>query len=688
MRLRINSVKGAILLMASANIKQTAAIIWVTLLAIGGGVIHENLMHREDGQAVPHTFRPMPRAARQTVPPSLKRFLLQAATAVNSHDLSAIKPFITPGSLSRFDWITSKTTRTWQGDALNETVFSNSASHLTYVAVFHAWHTCESDGDHVYKLENTPAGWRLGSEIPERETGGYRVRDHDLTVNVDVAKQFVMIHDKARIEIAPESRQPSCMLRLSEDFHVSALTVDNVITAFQQVGGIIVFVPPTLPFTATPALKPEVKSALKTDAAAITVGLTYAGHVDHQISDYILPNEVTLNSYWYPHIARLPATATVTVSAPMGWTAIAQGEKLQEHRNADSTTTVTYRNDIPTSFFTVDIGRYIITRRTVNGRVLSVCLLNADDKRAQQCLDLLQQSLEFFDTNFAPYPYTHYEVVETKGPLGGALEAYSFATFGGGTLPSTVVHELSHTWWGGIVPCTYTRSMWNEAFAEYSSALFGRVNQKANPKINLLLNDASKEADTVPPGKRHDYGKSFNACTVAEAHDTSDSRQETVGYDKGGLVMRVLEDEIGRPALLHCLQTFIREHPKGEAAEWQEFALAVNKTTGQDYDWFFEQWTHRKGLPRVRLAHVTTQSNAEGYEVSGDIDQEGEPYRMHLPVRLQTQDGKAIQILIEVKGERTAFHMQAKSVPARFTLDPDNTIPLNTTTEQATTILR
>ena len=649
-----------------------------------------SLQHRAYGRLSPPAystaiiFQIAPRATTQINLPELKRFLQQATTAINSHDSAEIQPFVMPAALSAFDWVRSKSTRSWAGDVLTLAAMDPSGktipdAHPSYIAVFHAWHTCESDGDHLHTLEKTPDGWRLGAEIPETETGGYRIRDHALTITMDIAKQAVAIQDRVRIEVTPEGRAATCLVRLSEDFRLSALTIDTLSVPFQQVGGIIAFVPPTI----------------KPDAKTFTLGLTYAGRVSHQGSDYILPQEATLDSYWYPHIARLPATATITVTAPSEWTAIAQGERKQEHRNPDSTTTVTYRNELPTSFFTVDVGRYVLTQRTVNGRVLSIYLRSANAERAQQSLDLLQQSLAYFDANFASFPYTHYEIVETKGPFGGALEAYSFATFGAGTLPSTVVHELSHTWWGGLVPCTYTRSMWNEGFAEYSSALFDRVRSEAK---NAVKNEPENEAqngaepqeekafvdDDAAPRKRPKFGKAFDTYTLAEAHDTSDGPQEAVGYGKGGLVMRVLEEELGRAMLLRCLQTFVKDHQKGEAAEWPEFAQAVNKTTGQDYGWFFEQWTRRKGLPRVRLANVTTRRLANGYEVQGEIVQEGEPYRLRLPLRLRNQEGKAKQWTVDVQGERTVFRLQTQSLPTRLILDPDNLLPLETTTEQAT----
>ncbi len=603
--------------------------------------------------------------------------LRQATQAVNARDTDALKPLVTPEALPSFGWMQERTTKNWTGEVLalrlpsshSQDASANVAPTptLLYLAVFHAWHTCESDGDHIHRLEPGAdgTGWKLGAEIPEAETGGYRVRDHDLTVSIDPAQHTATIKDTIRVEATGTPLLPACLLRLSDDFKVSALTGKNAPVSYAQAGGVIAVVPP-----------------VADGNHSFSLTLAYKGRVLHQESDYINTQEATLDSYWYPHIARLPATSTVTATAPPDWTPIAQGEKTREKRHADGSLTVTYRNDLPNCFFTLDMGPYTITpRKTAEGRTLSVYLLTPNTRLAKNSLDVLEKSLAFYDTQFAPFPYTHYEVVETRGPFGGALEAYSFATFGAGTMPSTIPHELSHTWWGGLVPCPYTRSMWNESFAEYSSGLFARMNPQ-------MAKQASMDESHTSVGKRRQFGNAFDAATLQDAHDTSDNRQNAIGYSKGAFVLRVLEEQIGLERMRASIKTFLADHPKGEPAEWPEFARAVNKATGQDYGWFFDQWTQRKGLPRVRLANVVSRESGNGYMVEGDIVQEGEPYRLRLPLSVQSGDDKPQRQNVDVGGSQTHFQIASVSRPTRLTLDPENILPLATTTEQASVEVR
>ncbi|WP_146014244.1 M1 family metallopeptidase, partial [Pseudomonas sp. GW460-E13] len=71
----------------------------------------------------------------------------------------------------------------------------------------------------------------------------------------------------------------------------------------------------------------------------------------------------------------------------------------------------------------------------------------------------LYASIIQFYERFAPYPFSQYGGLDSETYGGGAMEAYSYATYGGG-LPSEDPHEPAHTWWGGLINNTYFHSFW------------------------------------------------------------------------------------------------------------------------------------------------------------------------------------------------------------------------------------
>jgi aminopeptidase N len=514
-------------------------------------------------------------------------------------------------------------------------------------AIFYAFHTLESIGDHIFRLTRGPGSgvWRLGEEILETETLGYRVRDHRLTVRYDIPAHAASFTDDSTVERVREGAG-AVVLRLSSDLRVDSAVMNGQPLALERAPGAIAFRPPA--------------------DRTFTVSLTYHGTVNHPGSDYVNEREAVLVSYWYPHVARLPAKHGVTVTVPKGWLAVGEGE-LAGRRDDAETSTFTFRNEIPTCFFSLDAGPYAVTEREVDGRKLRCYELRPNPDRARRSLDQLARAMKFYDTNFGRFPYTHYDLVETIGPFGGALEAYSFATFAGGGFLGALAHELAHTWWGGVVPNPYTRTLWNESFANYSDGLFRRmVDSRPDGSILRLRSDERRGRNLIA---RYEV-------PVRQAFDTEDPRHTAVGYGKGSLVMGTLENLLGTPVMLQCLRAFYEGHPAGEAADWEQFSAVVRKTTGRDYDWFFAQWLDRPGLPLLKLANVTARQQGNRWIVEADLAQvqPGAPYRLTLPVVLQTEGGGMASASVETRAAMTHFQIQADAAPRSLTLDPEGKV--------------
>ena len=623
----------------------------VALAAVGMGIGVPGLRTISGSQAAP---------MQQDAGSGPGGFLAQATKAVNSRHLEEIKPLVGEGAVGAFAWI-PEAHEIWESAELTVPPFPTDgrrekaySSALTRLAVFHAWHSCQSDGDHVHRLYHNSQGWQIGPEILETETLGFRVRDHDLHVLFDVPRKNAALTDTIQVERTADRAPDFGLLRISHDFHIESIALagsaGKTAVRFRQAGGIIAFVPPA-----------ERKFALT---------LHYSGHLDNRESDYIRANEAVLCSYWYPHIARLPARTTVTFTTPPEWKGIAQGELMRETHSPDGSTTATYRNEVPNCFYTLDVGRYSLITRRVKNRTLSVYQLKSNPGLAHACLDTLSASLDYYERTFAPFPFSHYTIVETQGDFSGALEAYSFATFGSKTLPELIPHELSHTWWGGMIPCTYTHSMWDEAFAEYSDDLFTRSQEGAGPDDSPSYPMPDKLLE-----ERRKRALSYAPLALARAFDTEDAHHIAVGYEKGRQVLKTLEAQIGQPLMLRCLRRFFAEHPKGEAADWPEFASAVKKETGADYAWFFVEWLERKGEPILALAHTAFRKDGDGYLVETDVVQEGEPYRLQLPILVETAAGKAFRAVKEIDGTMTHLTFHIGSAPTRLRLDPLGEVP-------------
>src|SRR5205085_11128619 len=141
------------------------------------------------------------------------------------------------------------------------------------------FHTCESIGDHIHHLVKNDSGYRFGPEIPEAETRGFRVRDHQAAVTLDLPNHGCKITDEITVERQGTERLG--LLRLSADMSIDSIQKGGRSFSATHVPGAIAFEAPS-----------EKKFKLT---------LAYHGTVNHPDSDYILPSEAVLVAYWYPH---------------------------------------------------------------------------------------------------------------------------------------------------------------------------------------------------------------------------------------------------------------------------------------------------------------------------------------------------------------------------------------------------
>ncbi len=563
-------------------------------------------------------------------------FLTKLSFAVNRQDAGALKAMTQSGVENDFRWATKGKSlvapdRAWQVKRL-EVPWISEPGRNTFVNVT-KYHPCESTGDHLYPISQTESGPKLGREIPETDTTGYRIRDHKLAVRFDLPNRRVHITDRIKVEQKTD-RLPAAFLRLNSIYNVTAVTRDGAPVEFRQAGGIL-------------AVKPA-------EGDHAVYDLAFTAKIGEGPEDYIKDNQAGLTAYWYAHTGRLPATHEVAITVPRGWSAIGQGELLGKNVG-ETETTYSFSNKLAVSYFTIAAGKYTVTTRKIGGINVSAWLLRPNAERAESAIQTAGDAIEWFARNLSPYPYSSYAVVETD-VFPAALECYSWTLCAANYVPLAIVHEVAHTWWGGVVPNTYTRTLWNESFAEYSDGLYGRVNGK--PGLH--------EFNTKVMGAMIPMLKS---ATLATANDAMEMTESIIGYGKGSVVLENLERLLGQEKTLACMRRFIRNHRQCEDAEWQDFIKAVTEEAGEEWAAFFPPWLNRSDLPKLRLVDVKAAKENGKYVITGAISQPAPPFWISLPLVVQSTGGSR-SVHIQVKGSAAPFRIETTNPPNSVWLDP------------------
>ncbi len=468
--------------------------------------------------------------------------------------------------------------------------------------VFSTALTSEDIGEQVFEWD----GAKLTRYVPEQEDFGARLERQSLQIWFDIPKRSVRIDGTVQIR-RQRSAPPIFLMRLSPNYKVSSIqTETGAATPFRQAGGVVCVQSPK-----------EDSFSLRIRYSAVVDQPRYAGSIN---SD----EAILTNDYWYPMIARRPCAFDLTVHSPKGWAAVGQGEEVSMAETAAGRVT-RFRMDLPVIYWSLSAAPYRTASDTLNGLKYGIWSLTLPQEKLALQAELFRPIVAFFSKSFAPYPFTRWGAVDSPHYGGGALEAYSFATYGSGWLPDEDPHEPAHTWWGGIINNTYLKSLWNESFAVYSEGLYRRE----APIGNREERRPAFVADCFP-------GETYRRAPLSDSGASLGPIAAALGYGKGGMVLQVLESELGTETMLKTMREWLATHPKGEPGEWEDYERAAGRAAGRSLKTFFDEWVRRPGWPSFDVEGLRFETGV----LTGEAVFSGDSYRLTCELMLQYLGGR------------------------------------------------
>ncbi len=286
------------------------------------------------------------------------------------------------------------------------------------------------------------------------------------------------------------------------------------------------------------------------------------------------------------------AAYDITVSVPAGLSVVSNGE-LAGTTTAGGRTAFHWRVTAPMATYlaTVGIGHYDVTRgRTRSGVPLYEAVdPRSDDPRTAAAVKRLPEILDWESTLFGPYPFASSGVVVDHLPrgLGGyALETQNRPSFPGDSGPpavqlDTLVHELSHQWFGDWVTPASWQDIWlNEGFATYAEWLW--TQHEGGTSVDRSAADAFAAEATwaFPPAAPPSAAELFAAPV----------------YSRGALVLYELRRAMGDRAFSTLLRTWPAAHAGG-TADTADFTAFAQRLTTHDLTPLLRTWLYGKAKP-------------------------------------------------------------------------------------------
>ncbi len=382
--------------------------------------------------------------------------------------------------------------------------------------------------------------------------------------------------------------------------------------------------------------------------------------------------------HWFPcyDYPNDKVTQEVIVTVKSEYRVLSNGKLINVTEDKENKTkTYHWLQDLPhsTYLFMLAIGPYEVIRDSLGSTPINYWVYKKDVENARFIFRNTPKMMDFYNNLFGfKYPWAKYDQVTIPGQGGGA-EATSATVLDQNVIhdkkaeqdfswETVIAHELSHQWWGDLITLrTWAHTWMNESFATYSDYLYTRYAKGEDEAAVALLgkkNAYLREAHTkyMHPIVFNRYNKPSD---VFNRHT----------YQKGASVLHMLRFVLGDESFFRTLQYFLHKYAF-QVVDTYDFMNAVKKVTGQNLDWFFNQWVFKPGHPifdisyswnnktkKVNLRVIQTQDTTKGIPV----------YKTPVIIEVVTPGEKFCRkVWIKKKREEFEFSVNEKPLMVRF----------------------
>ena len=243
---------------------------------------------------------------------------------------------------------------------------------------------------------------------------------------------------------------------------------------------------------------------------------------------------------------------------------------------------------------------------------IRVVTTKGNTSKGKFSLELGKKLLTSYEKYFGiKFPLPKLDLIAVPDFAAGAMENWGAITFRETILlydPKTsstrtkqfiaevISHEIAHMWFGNLVTMKWWNDLWlNESFATFMATKFV---DKFYPEWDLW-NQFVEDAMNVAMGL--DSLKTTHPIDV-KVNSPAEIREifDAISYDKGGCVLRMLENYVGEPNFQKGLKKYLSDF-KYKNAKGQDLWDAIGKASKMPVTSMINTWLKQPGFPLVEI---------------------------------------------------------------------------------------
>ena len=337
--------------------------------------------------------------------------------------------------------------------------------------------------------------------------------------------------------------------------------------------------------------------------------------------------ETEFNRYWFPSYDAPNdfRTSELRATVEKPYTVISNGKLIETKENADNTRTFYWKMDIPYSNYltSIVVGDYTeIKNGEYDGVPVYAYGYPSEAKEVAETTKRVPAMIKFFsEKTGVKYAYPKYSQTMVED-FGGGMENISATTQIEEMIhdsrelldedsDSLQSHELAHQWFGDYVTTRDWGQIWlNESFATYFQALW---DEESKGKDYFLYKDIRSNHDQVLGS----WNRGSRRPIVTKYYANKDAMFDGYAYPGGGSILHTLRKHLGDELFFKSLNHYLSQNAH-QPVSTEELRIAIEETTGQSMDWFFDQWLYKMGHP---IFEITKSYDAAAKKLTLNVKQ-------------------------------------------------------------------
>jgi aminopeptidase N len=243
-----------------------------------------------------------------------------------------------------------------------------------------------------------------------------------------------------------------------------------------------------------------------------------------------------------------------------------------------------------------------------------------------------------------------------------------------------MAHEYAHQWFGDMITCaTWADIFLNEGFATFSEALWS----ESKSGYASYKSDINNEANSYLGSNPGWAISNPNWAVTTPANNQLFNYAMT--YAKGACVLHLLRYVLGDSLFFTGLKAYAADPSlKYRSAVIPDFKNVMATVSGQNLDWFFDQWIYQPNHPIYQNGYYFAQAGSNwevGFQAK-QVQTNTVFFKMPIQLKISFASGSdtMIQVMNDVNNQMYFFTFNREPLSIQF--DPVNEIVLKVATLQ------